>query len=269
MPAAITYYLYAGRVKEVLQEAADSVSDEAAFLWGAQGLQILSLQPELKIGAAAVERQTSEQLQSLLRIYVQQSAGTASLSCACGFLCAAVLQKETTPFISCFAQRLQEQDPQQPAEILVNEEETALDTILLRYERGLLPTDFPLQKTLPKSDTASQQTAGLCAFLFGKLTSTAESEELCEKAAADCRRLYRRTTDPTGLRRIFYQRHEKNGLHQKSSQMRSFMEDGSFDYANLQQLPWGTAPQADSRTFLQLYEDIIPLGADLLRTFLL
>ncbi|QKO30771.1 MULTISPECIES: hypothetical protein [Caproicibacterium] len=257
MPAAIVQYLFAEREEAALEACGLPVPDENSFLWGAQGTAVLSGESNLQDCAKALRSLPPERRRALLCQYAGQHSEDTAVSCVYGFLCGTELESAASPFVRWAAVQLSGTDSSQPTEVWEKEEESALDTILLRYERGMLPTEFPLVRTLPKSETACRQTAHLCAFLLESLTGHADGQDLCEAAAAECRRRYRKMTDRTGLKRIFFQHKEGRGPHEKSSCLHSFMEDGGFDYANLQGADWGTPACPDRRTFLQLYGDTV------------
>ena len=257
MPAPIVHYLFAKRVQEELCKKGVLVPSEAAFLWGAQGTALLTNLRNSGLTAAALQLsgQPPAVWDSLLHDCCGMVQRENGLSCAEGLLCSSALEQAATPYISWCAAQMAARDRSQPAEIWKNEEESALDCILLRYECGALPTDFSLLQALPKSGTVQSDLAELFAYLLEKGVGLPYAQELCLQALEESRRLYRRLTDSTGLKRIFYLRREHDKPHTWSSRMRSFTEDASFDYANLSGAAWGTGENPDSRTFLQLYDE--------------
>lgn len=263
MPAAIVHYLFAKRVQEALYKAGQQIPNQDAFLWGAQGTAVLdALQDSrLTVAAGQLAKQSLADLSVQLHDCCSGVESDALRSCAMGFLCSEQLERAAAPFVAWCAEQMYTRDNSQPKHIWKNEEESALDSILLRYECGALPTEFSLLQALPKSGTAQAAFAKMYAGLLEK-AELPNTEILCSRAADECRRLYRRMTDRTGLKRVFYLRRENGRLHEMSSRLRSFTEDGSFDYANVAQAVWQTGEKQDSRTFLQLYDETIPLAAE-------
>lgn len=262
MPAAIVHYLFAKRVQECLYKQGITIPEENAFLWGAQGTAVL-LASHKETMTAAVE-QLSQQPLSILGAWLQdccQKTNRTACSCVSGFLCSEILERVAKPYINWCAAQLYAQDASQPEHIWKNEEESALDSIMLRYECGALPTEFSLLQALPKSEIAQSTVAEIYAYLLKKAMGLQNAQELCSQSAEECRRLYRRLTDHTGLKRVFYLRRENGRPHEISSRLRSFTEDGSFDYANIAETAWGTGETQDSRTFLQMYDETVPLAA--------
>ena len=152
MPAAITHYLHAQRVREAWKEEEPAlILNEHVFLWGSPGAGLLfthrylpwqkgeSLEP---IGGRLHEELPAKTMEALWRSIPAGKHAELLRSYVYGFVCHYVLDRRCHPFIEWEARQLLEKEPEQTEDIFHNQVESALDVITLRYEKGALPTEF-------------------------------------------------------------------------------------------------------------------------------
>lgn len=281
MPAAITHYLHAQRVLEQLQQT--QASDERnldAFLWGAQGPDFLYCHrylpwqrgESLKDYAGKLHLENPSKTLALMReYYLRQPNKAMALSYIDGFLCHYSLDRICHPFIQSGAKALLEQEPAQDEETLHNQIESALDVILLRYERAALPTEFNLKRPVPKNKNVQLHIADLYAFLLHGLFGVKDAGVPLYQATDDCRTVFGLLNDRTTLKQAWIERRERKGKRTVSCHFRGISEGGGCDYANILHNEWSWP--ADSETvrtesFLELYEQSVKDSLHLIGGFL-
>lgn len=175
MPAAITHYLHAKRVLEAMQKRESSfqvVGD--AFYWGAQGpdflfcSRFLPWQKGEKLSAygSRLHDLTPSLLFRAIKQYETAHSNEPLPSYILGFLCHYSADRICHPFISFGAQTLLKEDPSQSEEVFHNQIESALDTIMLRYETAQLPLEFPLKRAVPKNESVMRLQRGCMYICF-------------------------------------------------------------------------------------------------------
>ncbi|MBW7573487.1 zinc dependent phospholipase C family protein [Caproiciproducens faecalis] len=281
MPAAITHFLHAQRVLEHLQKTETNLEwNPEAFFWGAQGPDFLYCHryfpwqkgENLRTYAEKLHRTNPSKILSLMReCYRKQSNKEMTLSYIDGFLCHYSLDRICHPFVQSGVLALLAQDATQGEEILHNQIESALDVILLRYEKSALPTEFDLKQTVPKDCSVQLHIADLYAYLLHGLFGVEDAGLLLYQATKDCRKVFGLLNDRTTLKQALLERRERNGKRTISCHFRGISEGDDCDYANILHQEWNWP--ADSGTarddsFLDLYEESVKDSIQLIGGFL-
>lgn len=279
MPAAITHYYHAKRVLEEVKPKQEVQED--AFFWGAQGPDFLFCHRGLPWQKGDSLAEYGEKLHqeppAHIFTYLQeyqkvQNDDVISAYCM-GFLCHYAADRVCHPFIRCQAERLNKIEPEQNVEITHHQVESALDSIILRYEAASLPMEFNLKTTLPKNLSVQQKVAELYAFLLKRLYGDSEKESLLLQAADDARVVFGWLNDRTSLKKSLVERWEKKhgGKHIYSCHMRPVSEGDTFDYANVLLQDWCWPQQSRAvrkESFFDLYEQSVLDAQKLIAGFL-
>lgn len=282
MPAAITHFFQAQKVLEQLKMQSEFASlNQDAFLWGAQGPDFLYCHRYLpwQRGDSLKEYATqlhiekpSKTLGAMRDFYNEQSHGELVLSYIYGFLCHYCLDRVGHPFVNYGTQVLLEQQPDQNEEILHNEIESALDVILLRYEKGALPVDFNLKWTVPKNAEVQSEIADLYADVLHRLFGLSNGRAALLQSTEDCRLLFGLLNDRTTIKKSLIERFEKrNGKHSISCHIRGISEGDEYDYANILNADWQwpmNSERSSNESFLTLYEHSVTESLELIKSFL-
>jgi len=282
LPAAITHFFQAQKVLEQLKMQSEFASlNQDAFLWGAQGPDFLYCHRYLpwQRGDSLKEYATqlhiekpSKTLGAMRDFYNEQSHGELVLSYIYGFLCHYCLDRVGHPFVNYGTQVLLEQQPDQNEEILHNEIESALDVILLRYEKGALPVDFNLKWTIPKNAEVQSEIVDLYADVLRQLFGLSNGRAALLQSTEDCRLLFGLLNDRTTIKKSIIERFEKrNGKHSISCHIRGISEGDEYDYANILNADWQwpmNSERSRNESFLTLYEYSVTESLELIKGFL-
>jgi len=263
-----------------MQSEFDSLNQDA-FLWGAQGPDFLYCHRYLpwQRGDSLKEYATqlhiekpSKTLGAMRDFYNEQSHGELVLSYIYGFLCHYCLDRVGHPFVNYGTQVLLEQQPDQNEEILHNEIESALDVILLRYEKGALPVDFNLKWTIPKNAEVQSEIADLYADVLHQLFGLSNGRAALLQSTEDCRLIFGLLNDRTTIKKSIIERFEKrNGKHSISCHIRGISEGDEYDYANILNADWQwpmNSERSRNESFLTLYEYSVTESLELIKSFL-
>ncbi len=279
MPAAITHYLHAKRVLEAMQKRESSfqvVGD--AFYWGAQGpdflfcSRFLPWQKGEKLSAygSRLHDLTPSLLFRAIKQYETAHSNEPLPSYILGFLCHYSADRICHPFISFGAQTLLKEDPSQSEEVFHNQIESALDTIMLRYETAQLPLEFPLKRAVPKNESVMKAAAGLYVYLFQELFQKKVSLEQMVEAFRDCRTIFGLLTDRTGFKKNLVEKLEGKKKRSISCHIRPLSEKEEIDYANVLNGEWQWPPESETyrdESFFALYERAIRDSMELLKNW--
>jgi len=281
MPAAITHFLHAQRVLNLFQKQGTKLElNKDAFLWGAQGPDFLYCHRYFPWQRGASLKEYAEKLHlekpsktlALMRKYLGlQPQAAATLSYVYGFLCHYSLDRLSHPFIQYGAQALHEQNPEQDEDILHNQIESALDVIMLRYERSTLPTEFNLKQTVPKNGEVQSAIADLYAFLLCGLFGTADAGIPLLQATNDCRMVFGLLNDRTTMKKAIAEHVEKGRKRTISCHFRGISEGGEYDYANILHADWCWPAHSTvyrKESFFDLYEKSVKDSMNLIDGFL-
>lgn len=282
MPAAITHSLLARRVGEELEKSGfPTVPLEMdAFLWGAQG-------PDFLFTHRYLPWQKGESLFSygdklhhcrpsrlfpILQEHVKRDTDGMARAYVYGFLCHYAADSICHPFIQFGSAELQKQDPSQEVGVYHNQIESCLDVILLRYERGELPMEFGLKRTVPKNERAWRVIAALYEDILTRLYALPGKREQILQAMQDCRTAFGLLTDRTTLKKSIAEKVErrKGGKRTLSCHIRGISEGDEYDYANSLLREWtppGNAAAIRRDSFFDLYEESVKRAVSLIQSF--
>lgn len=267
MPAVISHYLHAERALEVYLAHGGNPVDRNAFLWGSQGPDFLFCQMPFpwrktlglrKLGQR-IHKEDPLPILSAMRDYsAQNPEDNIAHSYLLGFLCHYSFDRTAHPYVYAQVAALKYQYPRSRDEFLHSQIETSLDVILLRYERGELPTQFNLKKAYPKDAAVQDRIAEIYSFLFQKVYGRNVEEKSILETERDCRFLTGLQNDRIGLKKQFlYYFEKKHGHYFLSCLFRGVMEDEDFDYANILSSPWSWPVSNQEKctdSFLKLFE---------------
>lgn len=267
MPAGIVHALHGQRVWEWLEKEGWVAKErlvQDAFEWGKQGPDFLFCHrffpwqrgESLSSLGNLLHQEPPENTLGVLQTIWQEKPKPMVRSYILGFLCHYSLDRTCHPYIESLSRQLMEKFPEQTEDILHNEIESALDGIVLRWERGELPTDYQLGNCFPKNSEAEEEIAGIYSALFDSLFAVQGKESLILQAEKDARLAFRLISDRTGLKKQVVDRLEKKGKHTISCHLRGMLETDEIDYANTGHSPW-TDRQGKEHTkdFFQLFEE--------------
>ncbi len=275
MPAMISHYLIGCDVLEQVVQA-DSI-DRDLFLLGTQGPDIfyfsraypwLPGKKGLPVGNALHEASPSL-LVDALRAAVDAAPATerrAAESYALGFLCHYAADRTIHPFVCAMQERMMAEDPsyaedRNPYHYRI---ESALDTLILRRERGERVERFRLTRLIPS--VPSTDDAVLAAWwervIDAVLCQPADVRAL-RKLRADMRHSMWWMTDRFGLKHTAFRVMET--LFRKDAWYSSLIRTPRvdwYDFANTAHRAWGEGKTAD---IYELYARTVALTLDILR----
>lgn len=259
MPSVISHYLLAQRLLACLKEDhPDFEPDQNALLWGAQGPDFLCAHPEQEVRALAdlLHHAPAGRMIAYLCDFARGSKNKTDQSYTLGFMAHFALDSIAHPFILYGAQRLSQLQDELDQNSAHNLIEGNLDVILLRYERGALPSSVRLISCAPKDETVTQHMAVLYPLMLRALFQKNVPLDQIDQSAKSYQKWLKRHTDRTGLKKDFILRREKKRhLPPSSSVMyRSLTEDDTYDYANIAQSGWEANGKEKTDSFFDLFE---------------
>lgn len=268
MPALISNYLLAERVLSGYRLNGKEKVDEDAFLWGAQGYDFLFSRPTKQFhekSAQAFEKMRTYKehperaLNAIRQEVLLNHDEIFSSSYYRGFACNCIFIRTVSPFFNARFQALQAINPEMPEESLKDELTSSLDTILLRYERAELPTEFDLKKAFPVSQKVLDCIAEIYFDVLKNICGISAAKEDVLQAEKAYRSEAGHLNDRTGLKKLFCKKYEKHHPQShRSCSFRGMMEDGGFDYANILSSPWSWPPEQKEKCttcFFDLFEE--------------
>ena len=275
VPAAITHYLQAGQVYPLF--LSENSLKKEAFLLGAQGPDFLFCHrifpwwkgESLSIYGNKIHQEAPAHLFSVMRKYYNEHCEISGLKeYIAGFLCHYCLDRTTHPFINYLASSFHQENSKQNEMIFHHEIESALDVIILRYERGELAVDFNLKQTIPKNIQIFQNVGDLYQELFRELYQKEITVAQIICAFQDARKVFGLLNDKSSLKKIFLQRIEKSWKKGNilSCHIRSMVED-DYDYANISKNDWSYGNITKNDNFFELYNISIEESKCLINQF--
>ncbi len=269
MPAVVCHWLLGKRMMNTARRIAGKDRfKEKSFLIGCQGPDILFYHRLVSLSRKdnlqdfghkihsdhpsqffASLKETVENCSDELRDYVN--------SYALGMCCHYAYDTCAHPYICQLSQRMKETDERGSDYSYHALIESALDTIMWRYETGGIITDLRLAKCVAadKGDSAAaaEVYANALREMYNKEISPKESGRL----AGDMIRLFRVLDDPLCVRRPFAARMEaltgkKNG--RISAYIRPIMEEDDYDYANITHAEWSNVMNPEEKSCEDFFE---------------
>ena len=272
MPAAITHFLHSQRVLAGTKQAGRETFSPEAFAWGAQGPDFFYCHRFLPWwrgkslagwGDRLHDAPPAETLASMWRYVKAHPEDRYARSYAQGFLCHYAADSVCHPFVEYRASLMAKENPPQTESVCHNEIESALDLIMLRSERGALPSELPLRRTVPRCRLAERSIAKLYQQVLLDLFHESVTEELLLQCLKDCRKIFSLLTDRTGLKKNIVRAWEGGKKHTISCHIRGLMETDEYDYANIHHDVWRwplDSVQERRESFPELYEQAVALA---------
>lgn len=267
MPAAVTHFFHAQRALGEFQKQSEAPVLRDAFLLGAQGPDFLFFDHRipwrkgvnLQNVGERMHREPPTRLLKALQIYVRGlPEADPARSYVYGFLCHYSLDRTAHPYVYACVGKLAKEYPGRSESFLHCMLESALDVILLRYERQILPTEFDLRQTVPMNPIAWESVADLYSVLIRELYGMAVEKQRLLQNLKDWRLLVGWENDRTTLKKTFLDAWEKRSKHYRySCFLRGVSEDGDFDYANVTGSEWRWPEKSGglrTESFFDLYQ---------------
>ncbi len=283
MPAALSHALLAEKVLAMLhQDRPDLNIREAGYFWGAQGPDFFFFHRFLpwqkgeslqEYGGRLHEAPPAQTLQRM-RVYIKAHPDrTEAASYVLGFLTHFAFDSTAHPFVRYGARQLHLQQQPSTEDTCHNAIESALDVILLRYEKAGLPTDVNLKKLVSPDKAAQTEIAALYRELLSGIFGAEVSDQKLLEALSDCRSTLGLITDRTLIKRPFLQwvERKRKSPPTLSCHLRGISEGDDYDYANILQAEWSWPPESEqvrTESFLELYEQAAVYAEQLILGFL-
>lgn len=281
MPAMITHYLLARRLLPL--SGFPKMPRQDAFLLGAQGPDILYFhrafpwqrgQKGFGIGNALHEVCPSELVDTLAKLVIETPGDDLDVvySYTLGFLSHYAVDRMIHPYVCYWQDQMMKDEPtfaktSNPYHYRI---ESALDTLLLKYDRGEYVSAFQLSSLIPKKDPERD---GAIARFYQRLLSAMIGVPVSEKTLVhmteDMRKAMMIMTDCTelkgkGLR--FFERLTGSGANY-STLLRT-KEIDRYDYANLQHRMWlKDLATVSKQDFYELCDETVAFAAALINGF--
>lgn len=274
MPACLTHYYFAKNILESLPNRQEM--DTCAYFWGAQGPDFLFCHrffpwmkgESLKVyGSMLHEKVKPSVTFSAMRDFLRKHSDSAYRSYVMGFLCHYSLDSIAHPYINSLADRLVCERANETRTTMHGEIEGALDTIVLRYETGKLPSEISLGKMFPKNEAVQRRISKLYREVIATVFGDEVSEGLLLQAAKDAHFTFSVLTDRTGIKKHIVDIVEKGGPHNISSHFVPITERDDVDYANLQENEWQVGGELHTESFFTLMEKASDLAQRLIENF--
>ena len=272
MPACLTHYCFAQRVREDREEKASL--DLCAYTWGAQGPDFFFCHRFLPVWKGDSLREYGDRLHreipskvlGALRDFLKEHPDPVYRSYIEGFVCHYSLDCTAHPYINWLAGELAAQRSWETSSTMHGEVESALDAIVLRSETGKLPSEVPLGKMFPKNEGVQRKIAHLYHQVFLSLYGEDVPEAALLQATSDAHWVFTLVTDRTGLKKRAFELMEKGKPSSIGSHLVPLTENETIDYANLQNQPWGQ--EGSRQSFFELYGEAVGVAGKILGDFM-
>jgi len=250
MPALVCHWLLGKRLEDKARELAGEENfKEKSFYIGCQGPDIFFFSRRLPFSGRGLQSYghvIHEDSPSMLFSSIKRTLKEGGelynelLSYALGMCVHYAYDICAHPYICRLEEYMRENDERGENFRYHAAIESALDTIMLRYETGGIISDLRL-KSCVKADKASKRAASLlCRKLLWDMYEV-EEEKLCSQLVSDMRRMVGLLDDPLGIWKPIVEKLERFIGHNEgpmSAYMRSMMEDSEYDYANINHAQW-------------------------------
>jgi len=288
MPAVVCHWIFGKRLEDFAGKLnGEKYFDVESFLLGCQGPDILfyhrlvsfSRKRSLARFGSPVHRYSPSQLffslkKTLAKYEPDGDKYIHALSYALGMCCHYAYDACAHPYI-CQLEEYMKQADERGADYHYHAHiESALDVIMLRHETGQLITDLRLGRCVKFSRCGSEVIADIYGnFLHDVYGVSTDYRNLC-RLAPDMRRLFRVLDDPTTLWRPTVRKLEilaGKDSAPMSAYMRPFMEDDSYDYANIEKEEWRNTDKLDEvscEDFFEITQRAEELAREMMQLFL-
>ncbi|MDQ5983588.1 MAG: hypothetical protein RUMPE_00612 [Eubacteriales bacterium SKADARSKE-1] len=285
MPAMISHYLFSKRVLTKISQAYPKFSiNDNAYLWGAQGPDFLFSHKflpwqknhrSIKRSGAFLQKGSIEDIINMIKNYFKdKTINSLELSYIISFLSHLILDKNAYDFVSFNAKKLSEIIPRSSTKGSRNEQKSALDIILLRYEEQKLPTEINLKKLIPNDRNLENFIKDFYLnILIENYDKTITSREIAE-ALKDFKLFVSLMIDRTGLKKKFIKKLEAYFKKDNSISgvIRDITENDDYDYANFQKSQWAWPIDSNkirTDSFFDIYESSITEAVQIVDSSLL
>lgn len=250
MPALVCHWLLGKRLEERARELMkDKKFNEKCFYIGCQGPDIFFFSRRVSFSRRNLQHYGHElhidspsELFASIKKTLENSGEMYDdvLSYALGMCVHYAYDTCAHPFICQLEKYMKENDERGENYHYHAAIESALDTIMLRYETGGIISDLRLKKCV-RADKPAEKAVGLvCAELIENIYN-ADERALCGLLVRDMRRMFALLDDPLGIWKPTVEKIERfigNSKGSMSAYMRSMMEDSEYDYANINRERW-------------------------------
>lgn len=271
MPACLTHNLFA---RDVLSRLNAPAIDQCAYLWGAQGPDFLfchryfktmrdkSIKTLQEYGSMLHKTSPSKTLEAM-RKFVSGHDNPVYRSYVLGFICHYALDSTAHPYVNARAAGMAEARENETPGTMHGEIEAALDTIVLRWKTGKLPSEVKLGDCFPKNEGVQRMIARLYREVLFEVYGAEVSEEALYQSTKDAHLLFAACTDRTGLKRSLFNIIEKGRPHHITSHLVPITEDPEEDFANTAHEEWTHNGEVHTEDFFKLYDKALELAAEL------
>lgn len=276
MPACLTHFQFA---KEVQNRLNLTGLEPTAYAWGAQGPDFLFCHRYLQAAArretdnlqkfgSALHKTPPSLVLSAMRDYLAQHKDGTYRSYVMGFLCHYALDSTAHPYINARAKALAEERPWENTGTMHCGMEACLDTIVLRWKTGQLPSEVKLADCFPKNEGVQRKIACLYREVLFCVYGTDVPESELFRATKNARFIFSATTDRSGLKRMIFERLERGRPGYVTSHLVPITEDPDLDYANDSHETWVTEEgETRQESFFELYDQALERAEMLFQGF--
>lgn len=282
MPAMITHYLLGRRM--IPLSGVPPIRRQDAFLLGTQGPDILYFfraypwlygKAGLPLGNALHEVSPSRLFTTIRFLLSEATADEKKIleSYVLGFICHYAADRRIHPFVCYFQEELRKAEPAfakatNPYHYRI---ESALDTELLRHDRGEYVTSFALVSLMPKRDKVLETAI---AKFYHRLIKEMLGEEISQRQlrhlVSDMRLSMRLMTDRTELKGKairFWERTRKSGA--VLSPLLRTKEIENYDYVNEAHRLWIKHDDVVSKQdFFEICNEVVEDSITLMSNFM-
>lgn len=250
MPALVCHWLLGKRLEERARKFAGGEKfNEKCFYIGCQGPDIFFFSRRVSFSRRNLQRfghkihiDSPSQLFASIKKTLDECGGLYDdvLSYALGMCTHYAYDTCAHPYICQLEKYMQENDERGESFEYHAAIESALDTIMLRYETAGIISDLRLRSCI-RSDKQTERVVALIYKNMLRDMYDVQEEKLCSLLVRDMRNMFLMLDDPIGIWKPMVEKIERfigRNEGPMSAYMRSMMEDSEYDYANINHEPW-------------------------------